>query len=635
MKNFLKSILIGLLFVATPVMASSVLQIFQGGTATSSVPTQGQFLVGNGSNTYLYDNVSNYATSGQLTSYVPYTDATGNVDLNAKQLFNVFKIGIGTSSPDSLLQVATTGQAINVGTGANAATFISLAGGRSTVGYDGNNSYLKGSTGKAVSIISNGASSPQIVASSNSLNVGIGGAISDTATLTGSTMIVQGDGRVAIGTTSPDTGVNLETWSTGAGGSNSTGNIIQATWQSTQFGEYYTRMSASGFDDTSNQSLTFSNGGALAITLNQTGSTYRTNNATTLVMNGSNAGNNNIGIGAGFGASTGADNPSQLLTLWQGGNYATNMSIPATPTIASSTSGGSLTAGSYFFQISASDGVGTTTPSSQVFASTTGSTGSITLSNYAVTGAGSYNIHYGTTTNQKIYYFSTTTTTFVFATTTGNSRGTTTTQTTALVNKISSAGNSWFDAGNVGIGTTSPQYGLDVETGSIKINNNKQGTGQTATLFLADGSISKAYGGAMTIAGGTKFTGGEQNDQTSISPNGAQLDTSATFAIYSYALTGINLTGYGLKVAAPTNASSTFAAIFTGGFVGIGTTTPDALLQVATSTANATTTVEWGKVGQTKGTCQIWYDAGGTVKYVYIAAGATSFTITNSSTACK
>ena len=67
------------------------------------------------------------------------------------------------------------------------------------------------------------------------------------------------------------------------------------------------------------------------------------------------------------------------------------------------------------------------------------------------------------------------------------------------------------------------------------------------------------------------------------------------------------------------------------GRMGIGTTTPTTMFQVATSTANATTTVEFGKASQNKGSCLKMYDAAGTLQYVSIQGG--SFAI--SATSCE
>jgi hypothetical protein len=67
--------------------------------------------------------------------------------------------------------------------------------------------------------------------------------------------------------------------------------------------------------------------------------------------------------------------------------------------------------------------------------------------------------------------------------------------------------------------------------------------------------------------------------------------------------------------------------------VGIGTTTELAALQATVTTANATTSVEFGKANQTKGTCMTLFDQAGAPVYFQIAPGATTFTVQNGGTA--
>lgn len=67
------------------------------------------------------------------------------------------------------------------------------------------------------------------------------------------------------------------------------------------------------------------------------------------------------------------------------------------------------------------------------------------------------------------------------------------------------------------------------------------------------------------------------------------------------------------------------------GNVGIGTVAPTASLQVATSTSNATTTVEIGKTGQNKGSCLALYDVTGAAVYVTVQSGS----LVVSSASCK
>ncbi|MBX9769456.1 MAG: hypothetical protein K2X47_19425, partial [Bdellovibrionales bacterium] len=61
---------------------------------------------------------------------------------------------------------------------------------------------------------------------------------------------------------------------------------------------------------------------------------------------------------------------------------------------------------------------------------------------------------------------------------------------------------------------------------------------------------------------------------------------SSTLNVGSYAMSGTN--AYGLSVAAPTGATNNYAAAFTGGNVGIGTTSPTNILDVTRSTGSGT-----------------------------------------------
>jgi hypothetical protein len=68
------------------------------------------------------------------------------------------------------------------------------------------------------------------------------------------------------------------------------------------------------------------------------------------------------------------------------------------------------------------------------------------------------------------------------------------------------------------------------------------------------------------------------------------------------------------------------------GNVGVATSTPVANFQATTASTNATTTMEVGKSGQNKGSCLKLYRTDGSAIYAYVAAGATTFTLTT--TAC-
>ena len=79
------------------------------------------------------------------------------------------------------------------------------------------------------------------------------------------------------------------------------------------------------------------------------------------------------------------------------------------------------------------------------------------------------------------------------------------------------------------------------------------------------------------------------------------------------------------------SSGANLSVVTSAGYVGIGTSTPTAPLQITTSASNATTSVEIGKAGQSKGSCLVMYDNTGAVQYVSIVNGA--FAI--SSTSCR
>jgi hypothetical protein len=108
------------------------------------------------------------------------------------------------------------------------------------------------------------------------------------------------------------------------------------------------------------------------------------------------------------------------------------------------------------------------------------------------------------------------------------------------------------------------------------------------------------------------------------------LYNATTLAGVTLYATGTNLSAFDSSLTS-TDATSTFATQSSN--VGIGTSTPDVLFQVANQGTNATTTVKFGKVGQTKGTCLSLFDAAGNAVYAYIASGATAWTVT--ATSCK
>lgn len=109
---------------------------------------------------------------------------------------------------------------------------------------------------------------------------------------------------------------------------------------------------------------------------------------------------------------------------------------------------------------------------------------------------------------------------------------------------------------------------------------------------------------------------------TSFTRSGGNLDMGGYNISNAGSITGTSLTG--------TSTTVISQIVFR---LGIGTSTPVTPLQVTTTTANATSTLTVGKIGQNKGTCLEFFDQAGTAVYFSIIPGATSFT--GSSASCK
>lgn len=163
---------------------------------------------------------------------------------------------------------------------------------------------------------------------------------------------------------------------------------------------------------------------------------------------------------------------------------------------------------------------------------------------------------------------------------------------------ITSGSNIYYSSGKIGIETTTPSYGVDI------VDNTGLAIGDDALrrkTFVA--SITSPYDLLKITSYGKSgsWRGGINLD---VSYNG-----------------GSSLTG--LTVRANTDGTSAS--------VGVGTSTPVVPLQVTAVSSNATTTVEIGKSGQSKGSCLKMYNTAGTV--VYCSVTGTTFSC--SATSCQ
>jgi hypothetical protein len=124
--------------------------------------------------------------------------------------------------------------------------------------------------------------------------------------------------------------------------------------------------------------------------------------------------------------------------------------------------------------------------------------------------------------------------------------------------RLSAQSNSWFNAGNVGIGTTSPQERLDVNTNSTGLN-----VDNTAAIFGND-------------------IGTTQSRDTWIKMRASSQTTDRSWAFGTNQSGDFRFNYLGDRTITPTNAAaSTLLTIKNTGNVGIGTTSPDAILETS------------------------------------------------------
>jgi len=190
--------------------------------------------------------------------------------------------------------------------------------------------------------------------------------------------------------------------------------------------------------------------------------------------------------------------------------------------------------------------------------------------------------------------------------------------------------------GNLYIGTTTDSYATSTPPALTVLNNGNVGIGTTSPgdKLTVWGNI-RAEGDGCQI----RTRGKSESSYTGFQTVNSDSSAYITERLYGSTIGGLLqgevdrntaylLQGYGVSSMSIGNSANSPLYLFTNnlnrvtikndGNVGIGTSTPIVSLQVATSTANATTTIEFGKLNQDKGTCLKMYSATGTPAYCYL-----------------
>lgn len=200
------------------------------------------------------------------------------------------------------------------------------------------------------------------------------------------------------------------------------------------------------------------------------------------------------------------------------------------------------------------------------------------------------------------------------------------------------------NGGQVGIGTLVPDQILDI-SGALALN-----------VGLNDWIASKSYPAIYRTTTGSNTTYPFNNagnliiqPRTSLTrdivfANGnassnfvrAVINTNGNFGIATTSpVARLSVAGAGnstqYAVLVSDVASTTLFSIRESGSVGVGIAAPTSQFQVATSSTNATTSVEFGKSGQNKGSCIVLYDASGTAVYGYVIPGGNTITVSTNS----
>jgi hypothetical protein len=173
-------------------------------------------------------------------------------------------------------------------------------------------------------------------------------------------------------------------------------------------------------------------------------------------------------------------------------------------------------------------------------------------------------------------------------------------------------------------------FGTTTQSASV-VQSTDAATSPNEEIVVSWGSVPSATGYAIYFATGTNATTFTQyflaTSSTNGTPNTNYVFSTSTGSIYG-TYTKKDVTAYSVKIR-PDGPS-----YLNGGSFSVGTTTGVADATLASVNFNATTAIQLGKGGQAKGTCLKLYRSDGTPVYATVNAGATSFTLTTTATAC-
>ena len=210
----------------------------------------------------------------------------------------------------------------------------------------------------------------------------------------------------------------------------------------------------SSFSASGNYGVAITTSGVIGITINDNLFVSNTKNInigdeSTLL---SYSAQGNVGIGV--------SNPQQALTLSNNNAFAIELNVP-TDGSAATTTGGTLSAGTYYFKITTLDGEGGQSLPSDEFSCSASASNKCIITWTDVVGDSGKRLWVATTSETYYgYYTATTSASYTMATSTSLVAGTMPTKQTAYLTKFATSSDSWITSGQLGLGTSTPEADL-------------------------------------------------------------------------------------------------------------------------------------------------------------------------------